>query len=110
MRQNAYQSKVMGQLNELSPHWRSKDKDLICLQCPLSFQVEVAVHNSFDLQFRLEPASLTTGASGGYLAALHQGAQHAFEIVITIRGFLSPASAQHAVAGQEKAHLGFAPL
>jgi hypothetical protein len=82
-----------------------ENENLIGLHGPLPRQIETTVYYAIYLEFRLEPASITARTSGGNLPALGKRLDHALDVVITIRRFLSCASAQYAIAHEKDAHL-----
>ena len=66
----------------------SEHQHFIGFNSPIADQVHAALMDAFDVHGRLEPASLHASRSGGNSTAADNGSQHAFNVVIPIRGVL----------------------
>ena len=74
-----------------------KYKNMICFDGPLAEQIHISHFHTFRQIVQPETSGFRTCPSGSHFAALGHRLDHALDVVISLRRFLSPAGAEHTV-------------
>jgi len=78
---------------------------MICIHTPIAEQIHASLRSTFNIQIRLEPASLSTCPSGCNITPCQNGFEHSCDVVIPIGRGLFGDRTLHTIAHQEHAHM-----